>query len=159
MKHLVEEYKVVQLTPPVTSNGGVATDIISLKNCNMLYIVAEMTQAAAHATVLAPQQATDVSGTGAKVLANAVKVWANEDTAASDTLVAQTDAVNYTVTADAKNKQVVFQIDPALLDLANNFDCIKLTFSDSSEATNFVSATAYLDYRYGANQPETAITD
>ena len=35
-------------------------------------------------------------------------IWANEDTATSDTLVAQTAAVTYNVTNDIKKKQVIF---------------------------------------------------
>jgi hypothetical protein len=41
-------------------------------------------------------------------------VWANEDTAATDTLVKQTAGASYAVDVnDVKNKQVVFEIDPS----------------------------------------------
>ena len=156
---LPECFKVVTGTTPVTTNGAVATDYVSCKDANMLYAVCHMTQAVGHATVLAPYQATDVSGTGAKVLGTAVPIWANEATGTNDTLVAQTAAVNYSVTADIANKMVIFQIDPASLDQANSFDCIKITASDSSQATNLISVVFYVDTAYKQATPPTAITD
>lgn len=159
IRNLVENFKVVSGTTPVTTNGGVTGDYVSLKNCNKAYIVVKLTQAAAHATVLSPKQATAVAGTGVKVFANTLKINANEDVSASDTLAAQTAAVNYTVTADIANKVVVFEIDPSDLDTANDFDCITLVASDSSEATNFIDVTYYLDMKYKEDVPPAAITD
>jgi hypothetical protein len=156
---LFEKYKVVQLANPKTTNGGFTTDYVSLKNVNKAYIVAEMTQAVGHATALAPYQSTDVAATGAKVFTNVLTIMANEDTATSDTLVRKTDAVNYTVTNDIKNKQVIFEIDPSNLDTANDFDCIALVVADSSQATNFASVTAFLDMKYREDVPPAAITD
>lgn len=159
IRSLVENFKIVAGTTPVTTNGGVTGDYVSLKNVNKAWIIVSLTQAAAHATVLAPKQATAVDGTGVKVFANTLKINANEDVAASDTLAAQTAAVNYTVTADIKNKLVVFEIDPAKLDTTNDFDCIGITVSDSSEATNFVEITYILDMKYKEDVPPAVITD
>jgi len=136
---LPEKYKIVQLSPPVTTNGGVISDYVTLKNANMAYIVVEMTQAVGHATSLALYQSSAVAGTGAKVFANIQNIWANEDTAATDTLVAQTAAINYAVTNDVKNKMVIFQVDPAAMDVASGFDVLNLVVSDSSQATNLIS--------------------
>jgi len=149
----------VVLSPPVTTNGGVASDIISLKNVLRCQVYVMLTQAVGHATAIALQQATDVAGTGAKVFAKNVQIWANENIATNDTMVAQTAAVNYTVTNDIANKIVVFDVDPALLDVANNFDCIKVTVSDSSEATNFVNILAICDMKYKAATPPSVIID
>jgi hypothetical protein len=159
IRNLTEYFKVVSGTTPVTTNGGVTGDYVSLKNCNKAWIVCKLTQAAAHATVLSPKQATAVAGTGVKVFANTLKINANEDVSASDTLAAQTAAVNYTVTADIANKVVVFEIDPSDLDTANDFDCITLVASDSSEATDFIDVTYYLDMKYKEDVPPAAITD
>lgn len=87
------------------------------------------------------------------------RIWANEDVATSDTLVRQTDAKSYSVTADIKNKQIIFEIPVASLDLANGFDCINIISTDSTEATNFVSVTAFIDTRYKEDVPPAAITD
>ena len=159
IRNLVENYKIIAGTTPVTTDGGVTADYVSLKNANKAWILVELTQAAAHATVLAPKQATAVAGTGVKAFANTLKINANEAVASSDTLAAQTAAVTYTVTADIANKMVVFEIDPADLDTANDFDCIGFTASDSSEATNFVSVTYILDMKYKEDVPPAAITD
>jgi len=155
----VESMHPVVMSPPVTTNGGVASDWISLKNVERCQVYCVLTQAVAHATVLALYQGTAVDGTGSKVFANAVQIWADEDVATSDTLVAQTAAVNYTVTADIANKIVVFDIDPSLLDVANDFDCIKVTASDSSQATNFISIVGVCDMKYKRATPPSVIID
>lgn len=159
IRSIAEDLKVVSGLTPVTTNGGADSDYVSLKNANKLFIVAKLTQAAAHATALAPYQATAVAGTSAKVLTNNCEILANEDVSSSDTNTRQTAAKNYSVTADIANKVVIFEIDPATLDTANDFDCVKLNVSDSSEATNFVDITYYLDMKYKEDVPPAVITD
>ena len=159
IRNLPEATKIVQLTGPVTTNGGVTSDYVSLKNAIKAWIVVDMNQAVGHATLLTPKQASAVDGTGAKALTNNINIWANEDVAASDTLASQTAAKNYTVTNDIKKKQIVFEIDVAGLDLANSFDCVNLVSADSSQATNFINATIYIDTRYKEDVPPAAITD
>lgn len=157
-RSLPVDMKIVQLTSPVTTNGGVTSDIISMKTAHKAYAVFDLTQAAGHATSIALVQATDVSGATNKA-GPSVPIWANEDTVASDTLVKQSSAASYAVTNNIKHKQVVFEIDPALLDGSNGYDCVYFTVSDSSQATNFVSATIYIDDRYKQATPPAAITD
>ena len=163
---LPEQTKIVDATAgPVTSNGAVTADYVSVKNCARLYIVINLTQAVAHATLLTPQRATAVAGTGVVVLATNVRIWANEDTAASDTLVSQTAALNYTVTNDIKKKMVVFEIDVAALGFTSAspgvpYDVVNLLVADSSQATNFISANYFLtDLRFQQATPPAAITD
>lgn len=155
----VESMKPVVMSPNVTTDGGVTSDWISLKNVNRCQVYCVLTQAVGHATVLALWQGTDVSGTGAKVFAETVQIWADEDVATSDTLVKQTDAVNYTVAADITNKIIVFDVDPSLLDVNNDFDCIKIVVSDSSQATNFISIIGVCDMRYKSDTPPSVIID
>lgn len=159
--NLVQETKQVVALSPVTTNAANTGDYVSLKNAGMAFVEVFLTQAAAHATVISIEQATVVAGTDSKVITNAVPIWANEDIASSDTLTRETtDAVNYTVDADIKNKHIVFQIDPATLDLANGFDCITVKTSASSEATNFVCAKYTLSgYRYQGDNTPSAIVD
>ncbi len=133
---------------PVTSNGGVTTDYVCLKNAHSLVAVFHFKQAAGHATGIDPVQAQAVAGTGAKPITNVIPIWANEDVAASSVLVRQTDAITYNVTNDIKSKVVTMKIDPAKLDVANGFDCIAFTIDDSSQAANFVSGMAYVTPRY-----------
>lgn len=156
---LPEQFKIVQAIQPRTSNAGITCDYVSLKNVQKAWILVEMTQAVGHATGIDPKQATAVAGTSAKAFTNTLPIWANEDTATSDTLVKQTDAVTYNVTNDIKNKMVIFQIDPIKMDLANDFDVLGCTVDDSSQTTNIVSITYLLESRYPAATSPTAITD
>lgn len=155
-----ESLKTVQLIQPRTTNGGFTSDWISLKNVKRAYVIVELTQAVGHATLLTVNQATAVAGTGSKALTNNCRVWANEDVAASDTQVRKTDAKNYAVAADIKNKQVIFDIDPAeCLDLAGEFDCVSITAADSAQATNFASITAVLEMKYAPADALSVIVD
>lgn len=156
---LPEHFKIVDATAgPVTTNGGVTGDYVTLKNAHKAYIVVQLTQAVGHATVLSPKQASAVAGTGVKAV-SAGRIWANEDTAASDTLVEQAAAATYTVTNDVKKKLVIFEIDPDDFDIANGFDVLGFAASDSSQATNFISATYWLANRYLQATPPAAISD
>lgn len=138
----------VVLTPPVTTNGGVTTDYISLKNAHRVTVVFTFTQAVSHATGIDPVQATAVDGTGVKAITNTVPIWANTDISSTSVLTKQTDAITFNLATGATNQIVVMDIDPAGLDVANSFDCLAFTVDDSSQATNLVSAVAYIVPRY-----------
>ena len=140
--------EIVILTPPVTTNGGVTTDYLSLKNVHAVRAIFTFTQAVGHATGIDPVQAQNVAGTGVKAITNTVPIWANEDVAASSVMVRKTDAITYNVTNDVKNKVATMDIDPAGLDVANGFDALAFTIDDSSQAGNLVSAVAILEPRF-----------
>ncbi|NLS79691.1 MAG: hypothetical protein GXY76_20785 [Chloroflexi bacterium] len=159
-RSLPEEFKIVDATAGcVTTNGGVASDWVSLKHAHKAWVVLQFTQAVGHATQVALQQAQDVGGTGAKALARNAKAWANEDTGASDALVRQADGVSYTVAGDVKKKQVVFEVDPALLDMAGGFDCLGFTVANSAQASNLVAGQFFLLGRYQQAAPPSAVVD
>ncbi len=150
-------HKIVSLTQgPVTTNGGVTSDIVSLKNAIKATIVIDVTQAVGHATAFSLRQSSNVSA-GATAAGPTSRIWANEDVAASDTLVAQTAAASYTVTNDIKKKQIVIEVDPA--SLTDGYPCIYLTAADSSQATNFMNATVFIETNYQRATPPAAITD
>jgi len=156
---LPQQMKIVEAIAPAADAAGRSSDIVSLKNSGKAYILIHITQGNAATVALTPMQAQDVAGTGAKVLANAVPIWSNLDTATSDTLVRRTDAVNYTTDAAVKNKIVIFEIDPILLDTANGFDCIYFT-TGASNAANITQAMFLLaDLRYQMSTPPSAIID
>jgi len=156
---LAQEYKIVSGTTPVTTNGAVNGDWISLKNAISVTIIAKLTQAVGHATVLSVNQATVVAGSDTKALAKVVPIWSNADTSANDTNTLQTRAVSFTVAADVTNKVVMFKVLPADLDVENSFDCISLGSSASSQITNFIDVTYVIETNYPADVPPTAITD
>lgn len=157
---LPEQAKIVEMLPLATDAAGrAAGGAISLKNAGRAYIVVSLTQGNAATVLLTPMQATKVDKTGGKVLTNAIRIWSNLDTAATDTLVRQADAVNYTTDAGVKNKQVIFEIDPASLDVANGFDCFYIS-TGASNAANLTGAMAVLtDLRFGSATPPSAIVD
>lgn len=148
MIRIPEEAVPVVLTPPVTTNGGVTADYISLKLAHMVYLVAVFAQAVGHATGIDPVQATAVDGTGAKAITNTVPIWANADISLTSKLTRQTDAITYNINVAAKNQIVIMQIDPASFDVANGFDVLGVTVDDSSQATDLVSLTAFIVPRY-----------
>lgn len=160
MRNIAERYKVVQLANPKTTNGGFNSDAVSLKNANRVAIVVNVTQAVGHATAFTLEQGTVVAMSDNKALTGNARIWANEDVAATDTLVAKTAAKLYTVTNDIKLKQIVFEFAPEdVLDIAGGFDCVWVVAADSSQATNFASIIALLDERYQQATPPAAITD
>jgi hypothetical protein len=140
----------VVLTPPVTTNGGVTTDYISLKNVHRLFAVFVFTQAAADATGIDPVQATVVAGSDAKAITNTIPIWYNVDISATSALTRATDAITYNLANAAANQIVVMEIDPAKFDTANGFDVVGFTIDDSTEATDFVCAIGFVVPRYAS---------
>jgi len=158
--NLPELYKFVDATAgPVTTNGGVTSDYVSLKNAHKAWILLQFTQAVGHATVVTLKEAYNVAAGGAKAVVSDHKIWVNEDTAAGDTLVRATNGKTVTLTNDIKKKMVLVEIDPDALDInaATPFDCINFTVSDSSQAGNFVSGVFILLERYKQATPPSAI--
>jgi hypothetical protein len=154
---LPAEFKVVEATlGPVTTNGGITLDNISLKLAHKAWLVVSLKQAAGHATAITPLCGTAVATCSTALPVNA-KIWANEDVAASDTLVVKTAGVAYTVTNDIKAKTVIIEIDPATL--ADTYDCVGGTIGDSSQATNFASALWIIQPRYKSPIAIPFITD
>ena len=148
LTRIPEEAVPVVLAAPVTTNGGVTCDYISLKLAHRVFIVATFTQAVGHATGIDPVQATLVDGTGAKAITNTVPIWSNTDISLTSVLTKRTDAITYNLPATAKNMIVIMQIDPAGFDVANGFDILGVTVDDSSQATDLVSIVAYVVPRY-----------
>lgn len=159
--HLVRQYKIVDATAgPVTTNGGVTSDYVTVKNAKYAWLRLQFKQAVGHATVIQPQVATAVAPSGATSITFAAEIWSNLDTTASDTLVSRTAATSYTLTTAAKPMQVFIGIDLAQMAAQGaTFDVLGFTISDSSQATNFVCGEFWLEMKYAQDTPPTAITD
>lgn len=158
MLHLVENAKPVGLATPAADAAGRTSRYITLKDAHRAWILVYVAQGNAATILLSPLQATAVAGTGSKVLAKTVPIWACVDYAVSDAMVRQTDAVNFTTDAGVKEKAVLFQIDTAALDVPGGFDCIAIS-TGASNAANITSAYAFLETRYGQVTPPTALVD
>lgn len=156
---LPQEAKIVQALAPAADAAGRTSPYVSLKNAGKAYVKAHITQGNAATILLTILQATAVAGTGSKVLANAVPIWVNQDADAGDTLTRGTDAVNFTTSAALANKMVLFEIDPALLDVNNGFDCIAVS-TGASNAANITQAEIILtSLRYPQSTPPSARVD
>lgn len=145
--HLAEGMRVINLLKPATDAAGRTGRWITVKDAQRAWILVTLDQGNAATVLLTPRQASAVAGTGTKVLANAVQIWANEDVATNDTWVRATDAVNYTTSAAVKEKQVLFQIELSGLDIAGGFDCITVA-TGASNVANVTAAVAFLETRY-----------
>ncbi len=155
---LPQACKIVQMLKPQTTNAALTSQVISLKNAHKVTIVIELTQAVGHATTPTLIQATNIAA-GTNKAGPVAMVWSNLATASTDTLVARTAGASYAVSTATGGMQVVFEVDPAAMDVGNGYDCLYFTQATSSQATNFVSATAYIQERYAGNQPPTSILD
>lgn len=150
---LPQQLKLVIGATPATDAAGRTATYVSLKNAHKAFVIIQLAQGNAATVALTPYQAKNVAALGEKVLTSNFAIYANLDTAASDTLVRATDAVNYTTDAGLKNKMVVFEIDPASLDVNNGFDCLTV----KTGASNAANLTSVL-YLLGPNRyPGVAI--
>ena len=145
-----EQVHVVDVLAPAADAAGRLSDAVSLKNFTGVAIVeASINQGAANTVALTLQQCTDVSGAGAKALTVNQAIFASQDVggAAGDVLTRQADGVAFTTSAALARKTIRFVIDPATLDLAGGFDCLRLT-TGASAAGNITSARVLLFPKY-----------
>jgi hypothetical protein len=155
---LPEHYKIVSATSGcITTNAANTFDVISLRNANMVWIVAHFTQAVTHATTLQP-----VTGISFASCATAITFsadwWKNADVATTDTLVAQTAGTSFACTAGATNQLIVIQINPAdIVAQLSTYAFLGCTQATSSQANNYVSALYLIEERYPQATPRTAI--
>lgn len=150
----------VTMIAPVTTNGGVTSDYISLKNAQMAWVDVHLTQAAVNATAFTIERATAVDGSGHVAIANAVPIWYGNVSTTSNALTRQTDAVSYTMGgAVTGSVRIIFQIDPA--SLGTTFDCISFVSANSGEVTNLISVTCWVWPKYSSKTADqlSFITD
>lgn len=157
---LPEKYMEVNAIRP-QAGGAITGDYVSLKNVNMAWVVVTIYQDTSDTVAITIEQATDVSNSlsDSKAITNAVPIWTNKDCASADAFTRETDAVNFTTSADDNvTKKIIFKIDPALLDTDDDFDCITVK-TGASDATNLTEAHYLLDMKYREDVPPTVITD
>lgn len=133
----------VTMLAPVTTNGGVTSDYISLKNAQMAWIDVNLTQAVGHATAFTIERATAVDGTGHVAIANVVPIWYGNVSTSSNALARQTDAVSYTMDVGVTGSvRIIFQIDPS--SLGSTYDVISFVSANSGQATNLIAVTCWV---------------
>jgi hypothetical protein len=150
---LPENAKLVGSLAPATDAAGRTGRYISIANLLKVYVVFHIQQGNAATIVLDVVQATSNGGAGVKVVAGSRRIWTNLDLATNDTIARQTDAASYTTDAGVKEKQVVIEIVPSDLDLANGFIWIAPR-TGASNVANLTEAMVYGVPAYaGAAQP------
>ena|SRR6476659_3089216 len=156
---LPQNFKMVIGAAPAADAAGRTATYISCKNAHKVFIICQLTQGNAATVTFTLFQAKNVAANSEKALTNNVAIYADLDSAASDAMVRATDGVAYTTDAGLKNKIVLFEIDPASMDVNNGFDCLTVK-SGASNAANITSILyAIGPLRYPALSPITALTD
>jgi hypothetical protein len=147
---------VVDVMTPAADAAGRNSDAVSLKNFSLAIVEASINQGNAATIALTLQQCTAVDGTGAKALTVNVPIFTSQDVggASGDVLTRQTDGVAFTTSAALTRKTIRFVIDPATLDLAGGFDCLRVT-TGASNAANITSARVILTPTY-AQTPQSS---
>ncbi len=153
---LPTRFKIVTAFAPKTTNAALTSQVVTLKNAIKAWLILNFTNAVGFASVPTIKQATDIAA-GTNAAGPTCRIWANEDVAATDTLVAQTAGASYTMAADVKNKLVIFEIDPATL--TDTYDCVYCTIATSAQATDFVSGEWFIQTNFAQATPPTAILD
>lgn len=158
---LPEHFKIVSgtLLGPVTTNGVVTLDNISMKNAVKVWIVAQLIHTAGAAEILQPLLGTSVAAC-ATAITFTTPWWLNAATATNDILVRQADATAPAFTVAVTGQLMIVEIDPA--DAAAQgvtLDCLGATISSSATAANFVSVNYFIQERYAQSTPPSAIVD
>lgn len=151
------KFKVVQAFYPQTTNAALTSQVVTLKNAIRCWLILHFNNAVGFASVPTINQATTIAAGTNAAGPTSIRVWANEDCAATDTLVAKTAGNSYTLTNDIKKKMVVFEIDPA--SLTDTYVCVYCSIGTSSQATNFVSGEWQILSNFAQATPPTAILD
>jgi hypothetical protein len=151
-----QDLTFVTLLAPAADAAGRSSPYVSLKNASKAWIVFFADQANAATILLTPLQASAVAGTGAKAIA-AARIWTKLDQANSDWVQAA-EAATFTTDAAVKNKWVVIEIDPTKnLDVANDFDAIRIS-TGASNVANITSAFLIMQPKHrGATTPSVLV--
>ena len=160
-----EKVNLVAGILPQDLNGGAQNgDWVSLKNylrCAVIFFADNGT--AGSDVTLTFQQATDVSGTGAKAL-TVTDIWHKQGTLLSAvsayTHATQTAAGTYTNTDSGENENIyVIDIPADSLDVANSFDCIRCNTNAPGAAKTGCVLYALHDPKYSCDPLLESIAD
>jgi hypothetical protein len=145
MRIMPEHVHVVDVLSPAADAAGRNSDAVSLKNYHAAIVEVSITQGNAATVALTLEQCTAVDGTGAKAITVAVPIFVSQDVAAAsgDVLARQANAVSFTTSGALARKTVRFVVDPATLDVAGNFDCLRVV-TGASNAANITAARILL---------------
>lgn len=124
---LSEQAKIVTGFAPAVPSSS-TPDYVSLKNYEKLTVIIIADNATSvTGSAITLKQATAVAGSGEKALAFDT-MYANEDTAAGDTLTETAVSSDTFTTDDTDNKNLLYviEVDAEDLDTENGFDCVRV---------------------------------
>jgi len=146
--HIPQMLFPVSGTKPITNNGAIVCDYISLKNAVRCWVVVHVTQAVGHATAFTIEKARAVAPTDSTAITNVVPIWYGNVSTSSNALAKQTDAVSYTMDVGVTGEAyIIFQVDPE--NLGGTYDCITCKSAASGQA-NYIEVTYWLEPKYPA---------
>jgi hypothetical protein len=154
---LTQELPLVGVLDPAADAAGRNGRAVTLKNALKAFVVFFINQGNAATVACSVEQCTAVAGTGNKAIA-ATRIWTKLDTSIEGDFVRQTDATSFTTDAALKPKLVVFEIDPAKLDKANSYDCIR-PVTGASNAANITAAQVFIVPSYAGDKVGDLYTD
>lgn len=150
--NIAEQAHVVNALAPVDINGGVNTDVWSMKNYSKASILIQMGVTGGASTVTV-EACDDFTPSNTTAIAFAVY---KEETAAGDTLGARVAATTSGFAASTNNG-IMYVIEVDAAELPVGYPNLRVAFSDPSGAT-FASCAAILSGpRYGGPESATAI--
>jgi hypothetical protein len=156
--NLVYDGHPVMALPPAADSAGRSGQWISLTNAHKVYVVVDIAQGAGTGVPISFQQATSVAGAGAKALSGNLNIWANQNTAASDTNSPQTAAETFTTSTATGNKKIIFEVVPgSVLDVTNGFKYIQVNTGASGSGNVTAAGYFILPGRFEQNPPPSAI--
>ena len=135
----VLDTEVLPILDPAADAAGRASRAVSLKNyTGVVRLVVYINQGNAATVLLTPEQCSAIAGTGNKAIV-ASPIIASQDLATTTVGTRATAAATFTTSAATTAKRVEFLIDPASFDIANGFDCLRVS-TGASNAANITSA-------------------
>jgi len=162
---LAENMKVVTALAPGEGTGlATFSQGICLKYVHRLFIIVNYVDTGIGATITIWRD-TDVGMATPDVAlwdaANPPKLWANNDTDISDTLVRQADAIGWAFNDGSTSQQVVFQLNPADLGTTAaglQYDCCDVYFN-LLPVNEWASVTYVAHTRYPQGTPPSIIVN
>jgi hypothetical protein len=133
---IADHVQVVHGLGPVAPSSS-TPDYICLKDVQAVEIVITgLNGSTVTGSAITVLQATDASAGSAKALAF-TDYYANTDTAASSAMAAATASSNTFTTTNTNSKSFIYRIpiNPATLDLTNNFDYIRAATANAVNST------------------------
>lgn len=135
--NILDDIHIVEGLGPVVPSTS-TPDYISLKNAHSVGVLIHVKNATTvTGSAITVKQATAVAGTSEKAL-SFTTYYKKEDTAAADAPWTKSTATSDTFTTlatNSLNSLYFIPIDPASLDTANGFDCIRAGTGDATAAT------------------------